>query len=349
MFKNNNRNSNKSSSTEKWLNYIESIIMNSKNDILALREFNYKENLLSNFEFKINSNQKISFGIFFKRKNVEFVVEKWNFNITLNDDSKMKFINLNKMNKKLLMIKKTILVLLKILPLYQFFKFKQKNIDYSLEIELEKKENTFKIDENKFEKISIVLIDDEIGKLDLLVNYISNNLIIETENEILKAIMDEEVSARIEFLTNESSNDINKESEEENLNNEEKEKEINYCEKEKIEIENLEYEVYCLDNNINNDSKSEIFVDEEFIDVTDKDNNNDCKQFYERGSVFNIGKYEENQNLNNIQNNNIYLSEIESKKDEFNYYDTLHKFLLLKQSSNTINLNTTYLNKLNKN
>jgi len=99
MFKNNNRNNNKSSSTEKWLNYIESIIMNSKNDILALRDFNYKENLLSNFEFKINSNQKISFGIFFKRKNVEFVVEKWNFNITLNDDSKMKFINLNKMNK----------------------------------------------------------------------------------------------------------------------------------------------------------------------------------------------------------------------------------------------------------
>ena len=347
MFKNNNRNSNKSSSTEKWLNYIESIIMNSKNDILALREFNYKENLLSNFEFKINSNQKISFGIFFKRKNVEFVVEKWNFNITLNDDSKMKFINLNKMNKKLLMIKKTILVLLKILPLYTFFKFKQKNIDYSLEIELEKKENDFKIDENKFEKILIVLIDDEIGKLELLVNYISKNLILETENEILKANMNEEISARIEFLTNELSNDINKESEEENINNEEKE--INYCEKEKIEIENLEYEVYCLDNNINNDSKSEIFVDEEFIDVTDKDNNNDCKQFYERGSVFNIGNYEENQNLNNIQNNNIYLSGYESKQEEFNYYDTLHKFLLLKENSNTINLNTIYLNKLNKN
>jgi hypothetical protein len=347
MFKNNNRIINKSSSTEKWLNYLESIILNCKNDILALRDFNYKENLLSNFEFKINLNQKINFGIFFKRKNVEFLVEKWNFNITLNDDSKMKFINLNKMNKKVLMIKKTILVLLRILPLYQLFKFKQKNIDYSLEIELEKKENDFKIDENKFEKILIVLIDDEIGKLELLVNYISKNLIFETENEILKAIMNEEVSARIEFLTNELSNDINKESEEENLNNEEKE--INYCEKEKKEIENLENEVYCLDNNINNDSKSEIFVDEEFIEVTDKDNNIDCKQFYERGSLFNIGNYEENQNLNNIQNNNIYLSGYESKQEEFNYYDTLHKFLLLKENSNTINLNTIYLNKLNKN
>ena len=343
MFKNNNSNTEKKNSVQIWFNMIYSMIIDSIKDISNFRELKQKkDNLDINIDLLNNIDKnEVNLNIFFKRNRIKFVVEKWTFTIIKNtENDKLKFININKIHKKLLIMNKSIKFLLKFLPLYQLYKSKEGNFNFQLELEIEINKNDINMNENKESIFMEPLNDNIFGKFNLKIEYILKDTIFKIEDE-LKDIIIQENSERIYYLSN---NDENKFSDESNNDSSKSDDNIDLCENERKEIECLELNNNDIDFDIEEENESS--YENEIICVEDKitDDNNFIKDNYsEKDDLFDFGKYDENQNeIQNNDNDLQLMSEIKVKKP----LNILQNFYRLKHNTNIIFINNNNLNKL---
>lgn len=136
-----------------------------------------------------NQNTKIiTFKIYFRRKNIKFLVEIWRFVINYsNSDNK----NLNYrqifLYKKLSVMIRTLQSLNKFLPLHSLL---INGFGYTIEYELEdlsQNENDFiQIKKNVFKKMIFANYSDNIGEIKYEVLYMNKNDIFLTEDEEVK-------------------------------------------------------------------------------------------------------------------------------------------------------------------
>ena len=340
----NSRNNDKTFLTKKWLNYIKSKIINFRKDISNFRDFNYNENLETDLEIEYAEKNEINILIFFSRRRVKFIIEKWNFLISINnesDDSIKKNLNINKLNKKLLTLERTILFLLKILPAYQLYQLKNKNFDFNLESEVEVNENIMKIEERNIQKIKIEPIDDSFGSFDLTVSYLLKNTIFKIEDTLIQNIIKEDCELRKTYLLliNDNTNSI----QDDNSFNEE---EMDICEIEKKEIEVLNSLYLKIENKDyidSSSSESDISIDNNFIKI-DKSENNNKKVDYNNS-------FENNLTIDIVNFGNSHMNETfsSSKNDKNSSFDiAFKKFCKLKQNSKLIFINNHNLNNLIK-
>jgi len=333
MFKNNfGNNNNSTSSTEIWLNLIKSMIINSINDIKNFREFKNNNEIDIDLE-ELNNNDKneINVIIFFSRRRIKFAVEKWSFSIIKNTEihTGMKFININKINKKLLIMKKSILCLLKMLPLYQLYKIKEKSFNINLESKIEINQNNIKIDENNSISFLIEPIKDIFGTFNLNISYILKNTIFKIEDELNQNIIKEDSKLRLasnnkDYNLSESENDSSS-----------NEIIIDFIEKERKEIENLN-KLYLKIQNFDIENKKENESDFSFED--------DYISINEEKNI--IEDYYDNKNENENQNEIPVLSII-TPNNEKNVFDNVYnKFFKLKNNANILYINNAQLNNL---
>ena len=319
MFKNNNTNTEKKSSEQLWFNKLYSMIIDSIKDISNYREFNKNENL--DFNIKLLNNidkNEVNIVIFFTRKRIKFVVEKWLFTIENNESGTLKFINQNKLHKKLLIMNKSIKFMLKFLPLFQLYKLKDGNFDFKLELEVEINKNDSKFYKNNSESLIIEPINDIFGKFNLQVEYITKNTVFQIEEELNKLIIENEFESRkINNDENTDESDIDKSKTDDN---------IDLCEREKKELENLQYNIS--DIYINTEDENESSFEDDIISFENeeqKDNNLINDNHNKNDEVFLFGKYDENQILMKNSDDELpLLSEIKIEK-KFNIYKNFYK------------------------
>jgi hypothetical protein len=124
--------------------------------------------------------------IFFKRRNVKFVVESWKFVINYHKNTDGVSYRKIFLQKRLLVILRTIIMLTKILPLNSLFL--KRGFDFSFDYEIET-EVSNKIDPViNMNKMSFNNYSDSLGSISFEVEFLTNRNIFKTEEEVVKFI-----------------------------------------------------------------------------------------------------------------------------------------------------------------
>jgi hypothetical protein len=208
--------------------------------------------------------------------------------------------------------------MLKFLPLFQLYKLKDGNFDFKLELEVEINKNDSKFYKNNSESLIIEPINDIFGKFNLQVEYITKNTVFQIEEELNKLIIENEFESRkINNDENTDESDIDKSKTDDN---------IDLCEREKKELENLQYNIS--DIYINTEDENESSFEDDIISFENeeqKDNNLINDNHNKNDEVFLFGKYDENQILMKNSDDELpLLSEIKIEK-KFNIYKNFYK------------------------
>ena len=340
MFKNE-----KQTSEQIWFNLIYSMINDSIKDISNFREFKKNENLELGIELSNNIDKnEINILISFVRNRIKFVVEKWTFTIIKNNEKgNIKFINTNKMHKKLLMMKKSIKFLLKFLPLYELYKIKDEKFNFKLELEVEINKNNLKIDKDESESITLEPLNDIFGIFNLNIEYIMKNKIFQIEDKLKNMIFQEDSEIRSKYLFSDDNNNNNKSDDESDKNSSKSDDNIDFCEKERKEIEYLTLNKN--DISFDDEEENESSFEDVIICFEDKkiDNNFNKDNYYENDDLFDFGQFDENQNKMENNDDDIPLM---SEVEVINPLKIIKSFDKLKHSSNFIFINNKNLNSL---
>jgi hypothetical protein len=152
-----------------------------------------------------NSQKMISMNLFFKRRNVRFVVEKWNFIINYNDKVTDKtIIRRNFIYKKLMNLTRTLSTVLRILPMYTLTKSNLFEFDFEItngdneNINKNSLYNSKNVSTQKFNKMEFTNYSDNIGSIKIHIYYMNKNTILIYEDEMKKNIF-EDLSLRHRF------------------------------------------------------------------------------------------------------------------------------------------------------
>lgn len=170
---------------EKWYNFISKYWIHIAEMITLYRSSRFTSTLLNKIKSPSHL-QDIVILIYFTRKNIRFIVEKWELKVIekeknfQNSDS---YFNMIKINKKLLTLQKTVEVLLKMLPVYSLFK--KRNFDFEFEIEIL---SDFSQNNEIFSKntnnIIFNQISDNFANISLTINYVNQIEIFNIEENL---------------------------------------------------------------------------------------------------------------------------------------------------------------------
>jgi len=334
---------NKKSIEEKWLNttlnYIAvfcDLITKSRNTI----NFSNPQNI----KIKFFDKKRITINVlvYFTRKKLTFLIETWKFQINFNDNinNNLKYINLEYLKKKFLTLKRTINLLIKILPLNQFKNSNLINCDFSFITNILTDDNDFSIIESKNVKnINLLPINDKIGSLKVNINYVNRNEIFKIEDNLNNTTINNFVQKK-SFYNDDIENEIDK-------NN-------NFIlDKEKKILKNIIENFNCIDINVLKKYRKEFDIE---------NNINDLINFNYQSNIKNdINKNEKDNNLNKnkdfIINSFISLEDEELKlyykkeKNDINneekHYNNLENFLEEKFDINEEIKNMEFLKEIN--
>jgi hypothetical protein len=135
--------------------------------------------------------------IYFKRKNVKFVVEIWRFFInyinpaTVNNNSSTNFRKLF-LFKKMTVLNRSILSLLKILPMNSIKNSNFCDFDFELvegEAHFVNNEISNSILDNNYQKMHFENYSDNIGSIKLQVMYMTKTAIFNCEDEVVNTLL----------------------------------------------------------------------------------------------------------------------------------------------------------------
>jgi hypothetical protein len=150
-------------------------------------------NLIKTNETETN----VSLKIFFKRKNIRFIVETWQFcisnnnynsnnNLKRNEQIKLRMMQLF---KKISTCVRSMALLCKMLPVYSMFM--KKGFDFSFEYELAlnsvdlNSDKTFNTFNKKFVEYNIFNFTDSFGSIEIKLKYLHKNDIFKTEEQMV--------------------------------------------------------------------------------------------------------------------------------------------------------------------
>lgn len=170
---------------EKWYNFISKYWIHIAEMITLYRSSRFTSTLL-NKNKSPSHLQDIVILIYFTRKDIRFIVEKWELRVIekeknfQNSDS---YFNMIKINKKLLTLQKTVEVLLKMLPVYSLFK--KRNFDFEFEIEiLSDFSQNNEIFSKNLNNIIFNQISDNFANISLTINYVNQIEIFNIEENL---------------------------------------------------------------------------------------------------------------------------------------------------------------------
>lgn len=167
---------------EKWYNFISKYWIHIAEMITLYRSSRFTSTLL-NKNKSPSHLQDIVILIYFTRKNIRFIVEKWELKVIEKEKNSDSYFNMIKINKKLLTLQKTIEVLLKMLPVYSLFK--KRNFDFEFEIEiLSDFSQNNEIFSKNINNIIFNQISDNFGNISLTINYINQIEIFNIEENL---------------------------------------------------------------------------------------------------------------------------------------------------------------------
>lgn len=146
-------------------------------------------------KFYLNSqdsnNKTIIALIYFKRKGVKLIIEKWKFILNINESPKPT--RLTFLKKKLFVLSRTIMSMIKILPAYSIFL--QKGFDFSFGFELEYGKDDKDSNVN-YSEMSLHNYSDNTGSIKVEVSYLLKHVIFKLEDDLTKQMAAEEVTMR---------------------------------------------------------------------------------------------------------------------------------------------------------
>jgi hypothetical protein len=154
--------------------------------IIFIFQFFFKQyNNLDHIDCELNSTSNVTIDIFFVRRRIKFLIEKWSFNYIINDK--------NKKIRKILLLKKigcfirTLYGYTKILPAYNLY---INNVsDYHLQYKINGDNNSDNDSDNKLfnekKKVSSNCCDFGVGKINFRVEYINKIDIFAIEDKFV--------------------------------------------------------------------------------------------------------------------------------------------------------------------
>ena len=174
---------------EEWFNFISVHLSQFIN--LISKDRNTKQ-----IKYSIDNYKSLCLIVYFKRNDIKFIVEKWEFNIIEKPEPNQNlnfYFNKIKINKKLLTLQRSIILLLKILPLYSLFN--QKNFEFEFEVDITHNEVN-QILSNKITVIKLDQISDNFATFDIKISYISQSDIFSIEDELKMKSVKKQIEIR---------------------------------------------------------------------------------------------------------------------------------------------------------
>jgi hypothetical protein len=288
---------NKNSIEEKWLNttlnYLAifcDLITKSRNTIIFSNPQNIK--------IKFTDKKKITINVlvYFTRKNLTFLVETWKFQINFNDNknNNLKYINLEYLKKKFLTLKRTINLLIKILPLNQFKNNNLINFDFSFITNILTDDNDLsKIESSNVKTLNLFPINDKIGNLEIEIKYVYRNEIFKIEDNLNNNTINNFFQKKSNNMNDDIENEIDKNK--------------NYVlDREKKIVKNIIKNFNCIDMNVLKNYRKDIDIENNINDLINFNYQNNIKN--------NININEKNDNLN--ENKDFIINSFISLEDE---------------------------------
>ena len=288
---------NKNSIEEKWLNttlnYLAifcDLITKSRNTIIFSNPQNIK--------IKFTDKKKITINVlvYFTRKKLTFLVETWKFQINFNDNknNNLKYINLEYLKKKFLTLKRTINLLIKILPLNQFKNNNLINFDFSFITNILTDDNDLsKIEGNNVKTLNLFPINDKIGNLEIEIKYVYRNEIFKIEDNLNNTTINNFFQKKSNNLNEDIENEIDK-----NKNF--------VLDREKKIVKNIIKNFNCIDINVLKNYRKDIDIENNINDLINFNYQNNIKN--------NININEKNNKLN--ENKDFIINSFISLEDE---------------------------------
>ena len=155
-----------------------------------------KDRNTKQIKYTIDNYKSLCLNVYFKRNDIKFIVEKWEFNIIEKSEPNQNlnfYFNQIKINKKLLTLQRSIILLLKILPVYSLFN--QKNFEFEFEVDITHNEVN-EILSNKITVIKLDQISDNFATFDIKISYISQSDIFSIEDELKMKSVKKQIEIR---------------------------------------------------------------------------------------------------------------------------------------------------------